>query len=130
MVKWETAKTLVPKPAVSFSKNNDFGIISIGSCDDAIREARDMMKQQDQNLNYLRVKAFPFTKEVQKFLDAHKIIFVVEQNRDGQLSKLLISETEVDPKKIKSIRLYNGIPIFPKDVVEKIQLEINSGKAA
>ena len=61
---------------------------------------------------------------------ANKMIFVVEQNRDGQLSKLLISETEVDPKKIKSIRLYNGIPIFPKDVVEKIQLEINSGKAA
>jgi len=130
LVKWETAKTLVPKPAVSFSKNNDFGIISIGSCDDAIREARDMMKQQDQNLNYLRVKAFPFTKEVQKFLDAHKIIFVVEQNRDGQLSKLLISETEVDPKKIKSIRLYNGIPIFPKDVVEKIQLEISAGQTA
>ena len=130
LVKWETAKTMVPKPLVSFSKKNDFGIISIGSCDDAIREARDILKTQGQNLNYLRVKAFPFTKEVQKFLDAHKMIFVVEQNRDGQLSKLLISETEVDPKKIKSIRLYNGIPIFPKDVVEKIQLEINSGKAA
>jgi len=130
LVKWETAKTLVPKPAVSFSKNNDFGIISIGSCDDAIREARDIMSKQDQNLNYLRVKAFPFTKEVQKFLDAHKMIFVVEQNRDGQLLQLLMSETEVDPKKIKSIRLYNGIPIFPKDVVEKIQLEISAGKAA
>ena len=88
------------------------------------------MKKQDQNLNYLRVKAFPFTKEVQKFLDDHEMIFVVEQNRDGQLSKLLISEAEVDPKKIKSIRLYNGIPIFSKDVVEKIQLEINAVKAA
>ena len=130
LVKWETAKTLVPKPAVSFSKSNEFGIISIGSCDDAIREARDVMKKQDQNLNYLRVKAFPFTKEVQKFLDDHEMIFVVEQNRDGQISKLLISEAEVDPKKIKSIRLYNGIPIFSKDVVEKIQLEINAVKAA
>jgi 2-oxoglutarate ferredoxin oxidoreductase subunit alpha len=120
----------VPKPAVSFSKNNEVGIISIGSCDDAIREARDILEQQDQNLNYLRVKAFPFTKEVQKFLDAHKMIFVIEQNRDGQLSKLLITETEVDPKKIKSIRLYNGIPIFPKDVVDKIELEMNAGQAA
>ena len=73
---------------------------------------------------------FPFTKEVQKFLDAHKMIFVIEQNRDGQLSKLLISETEVDRKKIKSIRLYNGIPIFPKDIVDKIQIEINAGQAA
>ena len=130
MVKWETAKTLVPKPAVSFSKNNDIGIISIGSCDDAIREARDIMKKQGQKMNYLRVKAFPFTKEVQKFLDAHKTIFVIEQNRDGQLAKLLISETEVDAKKIKSIRLYNGIPIFPKDVVEKIQSDLKAGKAA
>ena len=130
LVKWETAKTLVPKPAVSFSKNNDIGIISIGSCDDAIREARDIMKKQGQKINYLRVKAFPFTKEVQKFLDAHKTIFVIEQNRDGQLAKLLISETEVDAKKIKSIRLYNGIPIFPKDVVEKIQSDLKAGKAA
>ena len=130
LVKWETAKTLVPKPAVSFSKNNDIGIISIGSCDDAIREARDIMKKQGQKINYLRVKAFPFTKEVQKFLDAHKTIFVIEQNRDGQLAKLLISEIEVDAKKIKSIRLYNGIPIFPKDVVEKIQSDLKAGKAA
>lgn len=130
LVKWETAKTLVPKPAVSFSKNNDIGIISIGSCDDAIREARDIMKKQGQKMNYLRVKAFPFTKEVQKFLDAHKTIFVIEQNRDGQLAKLLISEIEVDAKKIKSIRLYNGIPIFPKDVVEKIQSDLKAGKAA
>jgi 2-oxoglutarate ferredoxin oxidoreductase subunit alpha len=130
LVKWETAKNLVPKPAVSFSKNNEIGIISIGSCDDAIREARDIMKKQGQKMNYLRVKAFPFTKEVQKFLDAHKRIFVIEQNRDGQLAKLLISETGVESKKIKSIRLYNGIPIFSKDVVEKIQSELNAGKAA
>jgi hypothetical protein len=58
------------------------------------------------------------------------MIFVIEQNRDGQLSNLLISETEVDRKKIKSIRLYNGIPIFPKDIVDKIQIEINAGQAA
>ena len=88
------------------------------------------MKKQGQKMNYLRVKAFPFTKEVQKFLDAHKTIFVIEQNRDGQLAKLLISETEVETKKIKSIRLYNGIPIFPKDVVEKIQSDLKAGKAA
>ena len=130
LVKWETAKNLVPKPVVSFSKSNEIGIISIGSCDDAIREARDIMKKQGQKMNYLRVKAFPFTKEVQKFLDAHKRIFVIEQNRDGQLAKLLISETGVESKKIKSIRLYNGIPIFSKDVVEKIQSELNAGKAA
>ena len=130
LVKWETAKNLVPKPVVSFSKSNEIGIISIGSCDDAIREARDIMKKQGQKMNYLRVKAFPFNKEVQKFLDAHKRIFVIEQNRDGQLAKLLISETGVESKKIKSIRLYNGIPIFSKDVVEKIQSELNAGKAA
>ncbi len=130
LIKWETAKSMVPKPSVSYSKNNDIGIISVGSCDDAIREARDIMKEQDQRLNYLRVKAFPFTKEVDKFLDAHKKIFVVEQNRDGQLAQLLISETGVDAKKIKSVRLYNGVPIFPKDVVEQIQTELNTGKVA
>ena len=57
-------------------------------------------------------------------------VFVIEQNRDGQLLKLLKTETSCDVSKLKSIRLYNGIPIFPKDVVSKIMEEISSGKAA
>jgi 2-oxoglutarate ferredoxin oxidoreductase subunit alpha len=105
-------------------------ILSIGSCDDAIREARDTMTNDGHDFNYLRVRAFPFSNEIDEFIDAHEAVYVIEQNRDGQLLKLLQTETSCDTSKLKSIRLYNGIPIFSKDVVEKIMKEVSSGKAA
>ena len=98
--------------------------------DECVELCMDIIKEDSKNNKKKLKKDTPKPSEVKKFLDAHKMIFVIEQNRDGQLSKLLISETEVDRKKIKSIRLYNGIPIFPKDIVDKIQIEINAGQAA
>ena len=130
LIKWESAKSIVPSPIKEFKKKNKMAILSIGSCDDAIREARDVMSKDGNDFNYLRVRAFPFTKEIEEFIDAHEKVFVIEQNRDGQLLKLLKTETSCNISKLKSIRLYNGIPIFSKDVVEKIMNEISSGKAA
>ena len=130
LIKWESAKSIVPSPIKEFKKKNKMAILSIGSCDDAIREARDVMSKDGNDFNYLRVRAFPFSKEIEEFIDAHEKVFVIEQNRDGQLLKLLKTETSCDISKLKSIRLYNGIPIFSKDVVEKIMNEISSGKAA
>ena len=130
LIKWETAKSLVPQPEVSYSKKNKMGIISIGSCNDAIREARDDMKKNGQSLNYLRVKAFPFSDKIEKFISQHEKVFVIEQNRDGQLHNMLITETDADSRKLESLRFYNGIPIFSKDIVKQIEDSINSGKAA
>jgi len=130
LIKWETAKSIIPSPITDFNQKNKMAILSIGSCDDAIREARDVMSRDGNDFNYLRVRAFPFSKEVEEFIDAHEKVFVIEQNRDGQLLKLLKTETSCDASKLKSIRLYNGIPIFSKDVVEKIMNEVSSGKAA
>jgi 2-oxoglutarate ferredoxin oxidoreductase subunit alpha len=130
LIKWETAKSLVPSPIKDFKKKNKMAILSIGSCDDAIREARDLMSKDGHDFNYLRVRAFPFSDEVEKFIDAHERVFVIEQNRDGQLKKLLQTETSCDSSKLKSIRLYNGIPIFSKDVIERIMKEVSAGKAA
>ena len=128
LIKWETAKSLVPSPIKDFKKKNKMAILSIGSCDDAIREARNVMSKEGNDFNYLRVRAFPFSKEVEKFINAHEIVFIIEQNRDGQLKKLIQTETSCDTKKLKSIRLYNGIPIFSKDVVERIMKEVSKGK--
>ena len=130
LIKWETAKSIVPSPIKDFNKKNKMAILSIGSCDDAIREARDTMTKDGYDFNYLRVRAFPFSNEVNEFIDAHETVYVIEQNRDGQLLKLLQTETSCDTSKLKSIRLYNGIPIFSKDVIEKIMKEVSSGKAA
>jgi len=128
LIKWETAKSLVPSPIKDFKKKNKMAILSIGSCDDAIREARNVMSKEGNDFNYLRVRAFPFSKEVEKFINAHEMVFIIEQNRDGQLKKLIQTETSCDTKKLKSIRLYNGIPIFSKDVVERIMKEVSKGK--
>lgn len=130
LIKWETAKSLVPAPIKDFDKKNKMAILSLGSCDDAIREARDVMSKDGQELNYLRVRGFPFSNEVEEFIDAHEMVFIIEQNRDGQLAKLIQTETSCDNTKLRSLRLYNGIPIFSKDVVAKIMKEISSGKAA
>lgn len=128
--KWETAKEYVPKPAIDYSEKYRVGIISVGSCDDAVREARDHLSATGVNTNYLRVKAFPFNKQVQEFLDAHDRIYVVEQNRDAQLRSLLMLECDVDPKRLIPVLHYNGLPIAAGSVCEVINNDMAEGVAA
>jgi 2-oxoglutarate ferredoxin oxidoreductase subunit alpha len=128
--KWETAKQYVPDPVVDYSEKNRVGIISIGSCDGAVVEARDHLTGTGVGLNYLRVRAFPFTDQVQTFLDAHDRIYVVEQNRDAQLRALLLLETRVNPEKLISLLYYNGLPISAGGVIESINADMAKGVAA
>jgi 2-oxoglutarate ferredoxin oxidoreductase subunit alpha len=128
LVKWESAKNSVPKPVIDFTKSNDHAIVSIGSCDDAIREARDILGTKDLFINYLRVTAFPFSTEIEKFLAAHKRIFVVEQNRDGQLHKLLQIESNVKQETLESIRIYDGIPLYAQMIVDEIEERMKKSK--
>jgi 2-oxoglutarate ferredoxin oxidoreductase subunit alpha len=128
--KWETAKQYVPDPVVDYSEKNRVGIISIGSCDGAVVEARDHLTRTGVGLNYLRVKAFPFTDQVQEFLDAHDRIYVVEQNRDAQLHSLLLLETRVNPEKLIPLLYYNGLPISAGGVIESINADMAKGVAA
>ena len=130
LVKWETAKNLLPSPIIDFSDSNDYAIVSIGSCDDAIREARDTLAEQGLVFNYLRVTAFPFAKEIEEFLKNHEKIFVVEQNRDGQLRKLLAMETGTHLEKLDSIRMYDGIPIYSRNLVKEILNRLKEDEAA
>ncbi len=130
LVKWETAKNLVPKPIIDFSDSNDYAILCIGSCDDAIREARDTLAKKSLAFNYLRITAFPFSKEVEEFLKAHEKIFVVEQNRDGQLCKLVAMETGIHLEKLDSIRMYDGIPICSRNLVQEILNRLKKDEAA
>ncbi len=130
LVKWETAKNLVPQPIIDFSDSNDYAILCVGSCDDAIREARDTMAKKGLAFNYLRITAFPFAKEIEEFLKAHEKIFVVEQNRDGQLAKLLAMETGIHLEKLDSIRMYDGIPIYSRNLVQEILNRLKEDEAA
>jgi 2-oxoglutarate ferredoxin oxidoreductase subunit alpha len=129
-LKWETAKDLVPVPVVDYSEKYRVGIISFGSCDGAVREARDRLMASGVGLNYLRVKAFPFNKDVQDFLDAHDRIYVVEQNRDAQLRSLLLLETQVHAEKLVATLTYDGLPIHAWDIVNAVNEDMAAGAAA
>ncbi|HET7175975.1 MAG TPA: 2-oxoacid:acceptor oxidoreductase subunit alpha [Gammaproteobacteria bacterium] len=128
--KSETAKTLVPAPMVKQKKGVSTGIISLGSCDGAVKEAMDILSRQGTDVNYLRVRAFPFSKEVEDFLDRHERIFVVEQNRDAQLKSLLLIETQVDRRKLHSILHYSGMPIDCRCIVDGVTQALSKGAAA
>ncbi|HEX4023983.1 MAG TPA: 2-oxoacid:acceptor oxidoreductase subunit alpha [Steroidobacteraceae bacterium] len=118
--KWLTAAHLVPPAVVDQDERIDIGIVSLGSCDGAVREARVRLAGQGIPVNYLRVRGFPFGEEVERFLQAHRLVFVVEQNRDAQLRSLLTLETGVDKSRLRSILHYNGLPIPASYVAEGV----------
>lgn len=128
--KWETAKQLVPAPVVDYTERCRTGIISLGSCDGAVREARDRLAEAGVHTNYLRVTAFPFSQPVQDFLDAHDRIYVVEQNRDAQLRGLLLLETAVDARKLIPVLHYDGLPILATTIIDGINQDMAKGEAA
>jgi 2-oxoglutarate ferredoxin oxidoreductase subunit alpha len=128
--KWETAKQYVPAPVVEYNERYRTGIISVGSCDGAVREARDLLAASGVHTNNLRVKAFPFNAQVQDFLDAHDRIYVVEQNRDAQLRSLLLLETGADPDKLAAVLHYDGLPMTAASIVEGINQDLARGQAA
>ncbi|HSD68680.1 MAG TPA: 2-oxoacid:acceptor oxidoreductase subunit alpha [Woeseiaceae bacterium] len=130
LVKWETARKLVPEPAIRYSKFNRYGIISLGSCDGAVNEALLRLKEQNIGLNYCRVKAFPFSSAVRDFIDKHDQVYVIEQNRDAQLRSLLTLDLEVDPARLIPMLHYNGMPISAGFVMKRILAELAKGQAA
>ena len=130
MVKWETARTILPAAEIEYSKFNKTGILTIGSGHGACVEARDRLAAQDLNLNYCRARAFPFSDDVREFVEQHDVVYVVEQNRDAQLRSLLMLDIDADPAKLVSLLHYNGMPINAGFVVNRVLEEISKGRAA
>jgi len=128
--KFATAADLVPAPVTIGNGRSDAAILSVGSCDGAVREALSILSAEGVNLGYMRVRAFPFSAQVQDFLDRHERVFVVEQNRDAQLRTLLIAETRVNPEKLVSVLHYDGLPIGSDCVVGAIREAMAKGAAA
>ena len=108
-------------------RGSEVGIVSVGSCDGAIREAMDLLRARGVGVDYMRVRAFPFGEEVERFLAAHQVIFVVEQNRDAQLRALLTLETAVEKSKLHSLLHYNGLPISSSFIVEGVLEHLQPG---
>jgi 2-oxoglutarate ferredoxin oxidoreductase subunit alpha len=130
LVKWETARSIVPGPEIQYSKFNKAGMLSVGSSDGACKEALDLLAAQNIALNYCRAKAFPFSDSVREFIEQHDVIYVVEQNRDAQLRTLLILDCDADPKKLIPVLHYNGMSLNADFVVKRVLEEHSKGQAA
>ena len=128
--KWATARRLVPRAVIDATANSRVGIVSVGSCDGAIREARDLLAARGVTLDYLRVRSFPFSEDVERFLTAHELLFVVEQNRDAQLRSLLTLETTVEKSKLRSLLHYSGLPISSAFIVDGVLAELQPERMA
>jgi 2-oxoglutarate/2-oxoacid ferredoxin oxidoreductase subunit alpha len=128
--KWDSAKKLVPRAVIEATAGSDVGLVSIGSCDGAIREAIDVLKTHDVGVNYMRIRGFPFSEDVERFLANHRVLFVVEQNRDAQLRSLLTLETAVEKAKLRSLLHYSGLPISSSFIVEGVLDELRPQRRA
>ncbi len=122
--KHKAAANYVPKPVIELKDGARYGVITLGSCEMAGKEAIVKLEGDGLALDYLRVCGFPFSDEVKHFIDAHEFTVVVEQNRDAQLRSLLILETETSPIKLRSVLSYGGFPICADDVVDGLLNEL------
>jgi len=120
--KFETARSYVPRPDVVADRGEKIGVVAYGSSDFAVRESRDQLRQGYQiGTDYLRLRAFPFSREVHEFVAKHDRVYVVEQNRDAQMLSLLkLDLNPLQTSKLRSVRHFNGLPIDARSVTDDI----------
>jgi 2-oxoglutarate/2-oxoacid ferredoxin oxidoreductase subunit alpha len=119
--KFEHARKLVPAPVVVKDGTSKIGILAFGTTDFALHESLDQIKNEyGQSVDYMRIRAYPFTHEIHDFVASHERIYVVEQNRDAQLASLLKLDLPSDQVvKLRSILHYNGLPVDARTITEE-----------
>jgi len=119
--KWETAKKIVPTAQFYQESNqSEIGMLFFGTSTYSSEEAKDILEEKEIQLDAIRIKAFPFGAETEDFIRCHKLVFIIEQNRDGQLRSLIINEMQMNPKKLVSVLNYNGMPITADHIALQI----------
>lgn len=118
--KHETARMLVPPPIVDEGPDAQVGIISYGSADPAVVEARDRLAKRGLATNYLRVRALPLEKTLKEFVARHERVYVVELNQDGQMAQLVRLEAPELAGRVRSIAHCDGLPLTALFVAESI----------
>ena len=119
--KWNTAKSYVPPPQLyQQASRHANGIIFFGTSQYAAEEAMELLGLQGIEMDALRIKAFPFDHNVEEFINAHEQVFVIDQNRDGQMRSLLMIELNANPHKLVSILNYDGMPITADNIIKQV----------
>ncbi len=124
--KWNTAKDMVPAPYLYQKENKSaFGLIFFGTSTYSAEEAMDTMASSGLNFDAMRLRAFPFNQTVEDFINTHEKVFVIEQNRDGQMRSLLINELNVNPYKMIPVLNYDGMPITAHAIMTLINKNLS-----
>jgi 2-oxoglutarate ferredoxin oxidoreductase subunit alpha len=119
--KFESARKLVPAPMAVKDGTSKIAFLAYGSTDFALRESMDQIKKEyGQDVDYMRMRAYPFAHEIHDFVASHERVYVVEQDRDAQLASLLKLDLPAEQVvKLRSILHYNGLPIDARSITEE-----------
>ena len=120
--KFETARSFVPRPEIVQTGKSKIGVIAYGTSHWAITEARDQLRKEYQvETDYLRLRAYPFTREVHNFIEQHDRVYVVEQNRDAQMLSLLKLDARPElVTRLLSVAHIHGLPLDARSVTDEI----------
>lgn len=118
--KFDTARTLAPKPVIDEIEEARVALISMGSNDTAVQEARDRLRKAGVETSYLRLRALPISQTVRDYIASYDEIYVIENNFDGQLHKILLTETPEYATRLVSIAKCDGMPLSARFITESI----------
>ena len=122
--KFEHAAEHVPAPEISHQPGSEVALVTIGGCDAAVHEAADLLRAEGIHTDYMRIRGFPFSAEVRKFLGRHEHTFVIEQNRDAQLRSLIGIELGFARDQMIPILDYGGMPLAAQKVVDAVKTHL------
>ncbi|RLW69951.1 MAG: ferredoxin oxidoreductase [spirochete symbiont of Stewartia floridana] len=122
--KFLSAANQVPEPVIKTAPDSVMGVITVGSCKLAVREALSALEEEGIRLDYMRIRGFPFSKQVESFIESHERCFVIEQNRDAQLRSLLILETAAPKHKLIPILEYGGMSLDAEAITAKLRSQL------
>ncbi|MDP2414897.1 2-oxoacid:acceptor oxidoreductase subunit alpha [Daejeonella sp.] len=124
--KWNTAKDIVPAPYLYQKESKSpYGLIFFGTSTYSAEEAMDTMAVSGLNFDAMRLRAFPFNQTVEDFIHTHEKVFIIEQNRDGQMRSLLINELNVSPQKMIPVLNFDGMPITAHAIISLIDKNLS-----
>ena len=119
--KFETAKNLVPQPVLRKARaGTRYGVMYYGSTSPSMDEAFAALEADGVFIDTLRLRAFPFSDAVVDFINDHEQVFLIEQNRDGQVRTLIVNELGIDPARVLPVLHYDGTPITARFITKEI----------
>jgi len=118
--KIDNARTQLPQPVVMGDGQARVGILSYGTNDPAIIEARDYLAAKGIATDYMRIRALPLSPDVQQFIDSHERVYLLENNFDAQMAHIIRGETDKDTRHMKALALGDSMPMTAKWIVDQI----------